>query len=205
MAISSFAELKTAVANWTERDDLTDRIPEFITLAEARFNRILIVPERETADTLVAASTVALPADFYGIKAIWLDTDPKATLEQLPLQELRMAWSSSATGLPRNFSIQEGDTLVLGPSPDSAYNIDLIYWTKIPALGDSQASNWLLASHPDIYLFGALVEAEQFMVNQDVLIGWKARLDGAISELLSAGQRKNHSASPQRIRAPYCV
>ena len=41
MAISTFAELKTAAANWLDRSDLTDRIPEFIALAEARFNRIL--------------------------------------------------------------------------------------------------------------------------------------------------------------------
>ena len=41
MAISNYTELKTAVANWLDRDDLTDRIPEFIALAESRFNRLL--------------------------------------------------------------------------------------------------------------------------------------------------------------------
>lgn len=205
MAISTYAQLKDAVENWTERDDLGDRIPEFIALAEARFNRILMVPEREAFTTLTAADTVALPADFYGIKAVWLDTDPKAVLEQMSLQELRMHWSGNATGVPRNFAIQEGKTLVLGPAPDSAYDIPLLYWTKIPSLSDVNTSNWLLASHPDIYLFGALVEAEQFMVNQDVLLGWKARLDGALSELIMAGRRKAQSATPQRIRSPYNV
>ena len=41
MAIGTYAELKTAVANWLDRDDLTDRIPEFIALAEAKMNRNL--------------------------------------------------------------------------------------------------------------------------------------------------------------------
>ena len=39
MAITTFSELKTAVANWLDRSDLTDRIPEFIALAEARHRR----------------------------------------------------------------------------------------------------------------------------------------------------------------------
>jgi len=57
MAISTFAELKTAAANWLDRSDLTDRIPEFIALAEARFNRILRIRDMETVSTSI--STVA--------------------------------------------------------------------------------------------------------------------------------------------------
>jgi len=39
MAISTYSELKTAVANWLDRSDLTDVIPDFITLAETRHKR----------------------------------------------------------------------------------------------------------------------------------------------------------------------
>jgi len=53
MAISTFAELKTAAANWLDRSDLTDRIPEFIALAEARFNRILRIRAMETVSTAI--------------------------------------------------------------------------------------------------------------------------------------------------------
>jgi hypothetical protein len=41
MAITTYAELQAAAANWLVRGDLTARIPEFITLAEARLNRVL--------------------------------------------------------------------------------------------------------------------------------------------------------------------
>ena len=57
MAISNYTELQTAVANWLDRDDLTNRIPEFISLCEARFNRTLRLRAMETLDTSV--STVA--------------------------------------------------------------------------------------------------------------------------------------------------
>ena len=39
MAITTYAELKTAISNWLDRTDLDDRIPEFIALAEARHRR----------------------------------------------------------------------------------------------------------------------------------------------------------------------
>jgi len=55
MAIGNYSELNTAVANWLNRDDLTDRIPEFIVLAEARFNRVLRIRAMEglyTANTV---------------------------------------------------------------------------------------------------------------------------------------------------------
>lgn len=201
----SYSDLKAAVASWIERDDLDDRMDDFIDLAEARFNRVLMVPEREASTVLSAASTVALPADFYGIRAIWLDTDPKVLLEQMSLQELKGRWSANATGCPHNFAIEGGDTLVLGPSPDSAYDIELVYWTRIEALSDAEPVNWLLTSHPDIYLFGTLVEAEMYCANDERVGMWRARLDTAMSELLNAGRRKQQSATPQRIRAPYNV
>ena len=54
MAIGTFAQLKTAAANWLDRSDLTDRIPEFIALAEARFNRILRTRDMETVSTAIS-------------------------------------------------------------------------------------------------------------------------------------------------------
>ena len=59
MAIGTYAELQTAVANWLDRDDLTDRIPEFIALAEAKMNRnqrISLMDNVRTAITMAAGT-----------------------------------------------------------------------------------------------------------------------------------------------------
>src|SRR5574343_38100 len=48
MAITTNSELNTAVANWLSRSDLTSRIPEFIALFEAKFNRDMRVPSQES-------------------------------------------------------------------------------------------------------------------------------------------------------------
>ena len=65
MAISTKAELHTAVANWLNRSDLTDRIPEFIALAEAQLNRNLRTREMLVRKTSpLATQYVNLPPDY---------------------------------------------------------------------------------------------------------------------------------------------
>ena len=72
MAIGTYSELQTAVANWLDRDDLTDRIPEFIALAEAKMNRVLRISLMEnvsTALTMVSGTRdYSLPTGFTGMK-----------------------------------------------------------------------------------------------------------------------------------------
>ena len=53
MAISTYGELQTSVANWLDRDDLTARIPEFIALCESMVIRPLRVRGMETLDTSI--------------------------------------------------------------------------------------------------------------------------------------------------------
>ena len=82
MAISTKSELHTAVANWLNRSDLTSRIPEFISLAEASFNRNLRTREQLTRSTTTAtAQYIGLPADFVEMSNIELtSTDPPKRL-----------------------------------------------------------------------------------------------------------------------------
>ena len=84
MAIGTFAELKTAIANFLARDDLTDRIPEFISLAEARMGRELGTrsqTKRATATLTASDAYVSLPTDLRSIREVKLNTSPIEVLE----------------------------------------------------------------------------------------------------------------------------
>ena len=59
MAIGTYAELQTAVANWLDRGDLTERIKEFIGLAEARMNRVLRLQLMVNVDTTTLGGAAA--------------------------------------------------------------------------------------------------------------------------------------------------
>ena len=202
----TWAELKASLAEWLNRDDLTSKIPEFIALTERRFNRVLRVPEMETTATITLdAATESLPADFLELRAIYIDSDPKTVLEPMTFAELRNRYSAASTGKPQNFAIQSGSTLVFGPAPDASYSLIINYFAKIPALGASTADNWLLLAHPDLYLWGALLCAEAYLVNDVRLTVWKLALEEGLEELRRQGQRKAHGAAPQRIRTGYNV
>ena len=84
MAIGTYAELQTAVANWLDRDDLTDRIPEFIALSEARMNRVLRLSMMEgkyTAATVASQRNYALPTGYIQMRNFQLNTSPVTALQ----------------------------------------------------------------------------------------------------------------------------
>lgn len=199
----TWAELKTSLAEWLNRTDLTAKIPELIAFAERRFNRKLFVPERESSATAtITGERLALPTDFWALRGIYLATDPRVQMQPVTLAALRDGYSR--TGQPYVYAIS-GEELVFGPIPDTTYSVEIAYYATIPALGASQATNWLLTDHPDIYLYGSLLMAEAYLVNDRRLEMWKVALDEAMAELTQAGNRKRFSAQPMRLRSPVVI
>lgn len=199
MAISTYAELQTAVANWLDRSDLTDRIPEFITLAEAEFNRRLRtidMLERDTAFT-IDSITETLPEDFLGVKDFYFND----ALTVIKLQELspdrmsheRQRWSSSA--IPIYYAVIGGNFEFL-PTPNDTYTGTLLYYKRIAALSNTNTTNWLLSAHPDLYLFGALREAEPYVHNDERVPLWHSRYESAMNQLMQQDARASRGGSP---------
>ena len=206
MAISTYAELQTATANWLDRTDLTARIPEFIELAEANFNRVIRQPDMVTKNDSfsIAGRYTTLPTDTLEIVRIVVDLTPVIVLEYLTPEEIsERRIVMSATGKPYYFTVIGGSSnqLEVVPSPDDTYTSSIVYYTRIPALTDSATTNWLLTAHPDIYLFGTLVEAEPYLKNDERMPMWTSRLDKALMALRLQGERELHTGSSLRMRA----
>ena len=208
MAISTVAELKTAISNWLNRSDLTDRIPEFITLAEAQFNRLLRTREmlaRSTATS--AAQYVSLPTDFLEMLNIELTstTPPKRIVyitsdRSDDYREKR----NDVAGTPSHYTI-EGNAIQLQPTPDKSYTIQMNYYKDIPALsvqGDS-GDNWLLTSHPDIYLYGTLVQASPYLMDQESGKIWDGLLARSLLELKISDEKSTYSGGTLNMRPKY--
>ena len=205
MAITTYAQLQTAVGNWLDRTDLDDRIPEFIELAEASFNRRIRQPDMITKNDSFSISSryTTLPTDTLEIVRIVLDLTPVVVLEYLTPEEIsEKRRYMTGTGKPVYFTTIGGSAnqLEVLRSPDDTYTASIIYYTRISALADG--TNWLLTNHPDIYLFGALVEAEPYLKNDERMPMWTSRLDKALTDLRLQGKRESHSGSSLRLRAP---
>ena len=204
MALSTYDDLKAVVADYLDRTDLTDQIPDFITMAEASFNRVIRQPDMITKNDSfsIAGRYTTLPTDTLEIVRIVLDLQPVIVLEYMTPEELsERRVSMTGTGKPYYFTTIGGSAnqLEVLRSPDQTYTASIIYYTRIPALADG--TNWLLTNHPDIYLFGALVEAEPYLKNDDRMPMWTSRLDKALNDLRLQGQRERHTASSLRMRS----
>jgi len=181
MAITTYAELQTAIGNWLDHSLFAARVPEFIGLFEAAANRRLRVREQETSTPLTpSAGSVALPSDYLSWRRVTWTGANRVDLQYVHPSYLQAAYPSSPLDVPRVFTI-EGSTLKVRPVDDTALEFD--YFRKVPALSDSATTNWLLTVHPDLYLFGSLVEAEMFGVNDERAPLWKARRDEIFDEI----------------------
>ena len=202
MAIGTFAELKTAAANWLDRSDLTDRIPEFIALAEARFNRILRIRDMETVST--AISTVggtreySLPTGFVQMKEFHLTTEPITPLSYITPEMMSRMWAGSTTAKPQVFTII-ADNVRLGPSPDAVYTTSMLYYKTFTALSDSNTTSDMLTKNPDVYLYGTLLEAEPFIMNDERVALWATAFKQAIDDIQFQDNKDRHSGSQLRV------
>lgn len=202
----TWAELKTSLANWLNRDDLnTTEIPEAISLFERRAQRTIFSPEREiVADLTIDAEEESVPSDCWGVKAIHLSTDPKTVLEPMNLSDLRNTWAASTTGKPQNYAIR-GEKFVFGPSPDATYTAKLSYIQTIPALTDANTTNWLLTDHPDAYVHGSLAELHLLLGDETRAGVHDGVLRRIVGEIDATHLRRTQGSAPIRIRSSQVV
>jgi len=201
MAISTYTELKTAVANWLDRDDLTDRIPEFIALAEARFNRVLRLRSMEvkyTANTVAAQRNLALPANYIQMRNFQVNTSPLTILSYVTPEIYDRLWGGSTQGIPKFYTIL-ADEVSLGPIPASVQEVEMLFYKKFDNLSGSVATNWMITNAPDIYLYGSMLEAEPFIMNDERVPLWAQALQQGVSDLQEQDNKDRHSGSALRV------
>jgi len=209
MALGTFTELKDAIADWLDRSDLTDRIPDFITLAEARLNRDLRIRPmevRSSMETTAGQRYFNLPGGYLQMRNMQINSNPITPLEYITPEMLDRLYGSDTTGKPKAYTLI-GDEIQLAPIPDSTYTLEMAFYEKFTALGDGTSgtvtSNWLTTNAPDVLLYGALLEAEPFIKNDERVNLWINAYNSAITRIQDADVRDRHSGSAMRIRNIY--
>lgn len=202
MALTTYAELKTSIADYLVRTDLTSVIPDFITLAEAKFNRVFRTRDMLTRNTSfsIDAEFVTLPTDYREMKRFVLTgTNPVTVMEYLTPERLddKKAEFGSATGAPIYYTII-GTKIQVAKSPDQTYTAELSYFASLTAL--SSAVNWLYTKHPDVYLYGALLEASPYLKDDPRIPVWGGLLDAAVEAVKLEDERAVHSGGTLRMQ-----
>ena len=200
MALATYSDLRSAVADWLARTDLTDRIVDFIALTEARINRELRCREMVTeAIGTTTVQDIRIPTDFVETVKLVLDTATDAPLEYRPIEDAELSVSGSTTGQPTMFSIL-GQNIRLYPSPDAEYAYTLDYYAKVQSLSTDHPTNWLLTKAPDLYLFGALCEASPFLLEDGRASLWESKFLASKRSLHASEARAKRTSGPRRMR-----
>lgn len=185
MAISTYSELKSSIADWLNRADLTATIPNFIALAEAELNRRIRSPKMVVrSDATFDTQYTALPSDYLQMKSLYLKTSPLTKLQFVSNEEMTLKKSRGylVAGRPKYFTIVDS-TIECLPSPASSMTGEMIYYGKISGLSDSITSNWLLSSHPDIYLYGSLLQAAPYLRDDERVATWSSLFEKGLEQL----------------------
>jgi len=203
MALSTYAELQTSIGDWLNRSDLSATIPDFISLAEAQIERTL-----RTRQMIVRANASfdqqygAVPSDFLEVKSLKLtSTNPPTPLSFLTVDLLDEESSRyTASGKPKFFGVV-GNQLRILPTPDGTYTTELTYFAKLTKLSNSVTTNWLLTSSPDIYLYGALLQAAPYLQDDARIQTWATLYERALNDLRTADDRGASSGGTLLTRA----
>ena len=201
MAINTYGTLQTAVANWLDRDDLTSRIPEFISLSEAIFNRTLRIRAMETTvsdNTPSGSKEDALPTGYLQMREIHLATSPIASLSYVTPEIMYRIKAGSTSAQPNSYTIL-GENILFGPTPDGVYAYSMTYYKALDALSDAAPTNWAILNAPDLYLYGTLLQAEPFLMNDERVPLWERGFRQAISDLQEQDNKDRHSGSEMRV------
>lgn len=211
MAIASYSQLIVAGTEWLARDQdttLINRLPDLITLAEAKFNRELFVRQMEVRATAAVDITtdepefISLPTDFQSMRRIRLSSvsgKPRLEFKTGAQIDDYRSGSGNSAGQPRYFSIL-GSEIELAPTSDANYTIEMVYRATIQPLNVDNTSNWLLTMAPDLYLYGMLLEAMPYIQKDSRIQTWLLGFTSALDGLNRLGLTSTFNAGPMRMQ-----
>jgi hypothetical protein len=209
MALSTFSELKTSIATWAFRtgDDVFEAAtPDFIAMCESMLNygtadqEPLRVQEMEEMVTIALTDGVGdLPDDYLQFRDVKEVGNPARPLEAAPTTWINGEFPYGETGIGCRYFYISGDTITTFPAVAS---ITMRYFAKIPALSDAAPTNWLLAKAPNVYLFGSLLFAEPFTLNDQRAALHGTYFQQAIGGLKQSDRKARYARAKTRMAGP---
>ena len=206
MALDTYSNLKTTIANYLNRSDLTANLGDFIILTEARLNRELRVREMVNTDTSITTSSgtqsYSLPSGYLEATTVIYQSDPFCTLRFISNTDFYNKYNTSQSkGKPTFFTIV-GDKILLGVTPDSSTTLQINYYKTLMTLSDSNATNTILTNYPELYLYGSLAEAAPFIMQDERINTWGNLYKEALKNANETSSRGSTTSSPLQMSTP---
>ncbi|MGB1650646.1 MAG: phage adaptor protein [Acidimicrobiales bacterium] len=171
----NYTSLKTNIEDICETSFTDDQLAMFTEQAEQKIYNTVQIPalRKNVTGTLTASNKyLGTPSDFlwsYSLAVVDGSGNYNFLLNK-DVNFIREAYpSQTATGLPKHYAYFDDNSFILGPTPDSAYTMELHYG-YYPESIVTAGTTWLGDEFDSALLNGALVEAIRFMKGEPDLV-----------------------------------
>jgi hypothetical protein len=192
----NYTELKTNIEDICENSFTDDQLAMFTQQAEQKIYNTVQIPalRKNVTGTLTASNKyLSSPGDFlYSYSLAVVDNDGVYHyLLNKDVNFMREAYPNpTSEGLPKHYAFFDNNSFILGPTPDSAYTMELHYG-YYPQSIVTAGTTWLGDEFDSALLNGALIEAIRFMKGEpDIIQNYEKMYLQSIALLKTLGDGK---------------
>ena len=195
----NYATLTTLIQQYCESTETTfvANIPTFVQLAEERIYNSVQIPaiRRNQTGTLSTNNKyLTLPSDWlatFSLAVINADGSQEFLLDK-DVNFVRQSFPSPTdTGKPQYYAIFDANTFILGPTPDSAYSVEMHYY-YYPTSIVTASTTWLGDNFETVLLYGSLREAYTYLKGEaDMMQYYEQKYQEALGLLKQLGDGKD--------------
>ena len=187
----TYDEIKTKVAEYLNRTDLTSQMDMFIDLTESDINKVIKHQDLiKRANAVAETQYTQLPSDWSRVINVELNTSDHTTLLQQSTESLDLKRTSidNVSGRPEYFAITD-NAIELCPTPDTNYELQLTYYANIPELSSTNTTNVVSDKFPDVYIYGCCKHASVFLMEDERIGMFQTLFDKALEEVMLQQER----------------
>jgi hypothetical protein len=196
--ITGYSTLLTEVGSWLARSDLSAAIPGFVQNFEERFYR---QPKNfgkwmESSLSVAISTTAAVPSDFLALRVAYLNGQTNANLISTSLEQMLIQYPRAGTAGQPKWIARNAETFIFGPVPSSGYTLNGTYYAKptlLRSFASDAAAHWLILNAPDLLLYGSLMEAQPYVMNDKRYPLWDAKYKEALQDYRDLIRTQNNS------------
>ena len=191
-AVMTYDSLVENIQSYLERTDTAtlEKIPLFIMLAEQiiasqiKFLGNLTV---QTSTMVANSNVIDKPARWHKTVSMNITVDGKRYPVLLRKYEyLREYWPDpTATEVPKFYCDYDYTHWMVAPTPDAAYNFEVLYYERIQPLDATNQTNWFTIYAPQALLYGSLLQAMPFLKNDERMPMWQQQYDAIMQTLIA--------------------
>jgi hypothetical protein len=194
---TDYASLKTEVADFYNRSDLTSVIDTFIDLAEAEMQRKLKLLEFETTGTVtVTSGSGTVPTGFLGARTLSWSANPERVLTYLTPDKLATINASSPSFV--SYYTITGTTIKF--ADDMSGTLNITYMARFTPLSGSNTTNAIITNHPGAYLSGSLKYAAIYCKDLDAAQGYQALFSAEIDQIVTDNKDRKYAGAALAVR-----